>query len=231
MRSDNLLAPQCCRASPSACWRTRCEPRRRCCSNSGSPASASCGGSTPARPERPAEMPLGPGAWGYVPGNKVAVGSFLLSHCCSSRFPGCGFGMRPDLTPTAACLFCLLRPGQAFWGRGSAWCGPRSEEATPASWLLLVPGSTHWAPPDGGARSLKRASHLNSARPPQTGSSLCSQKAGWAPRSGEEGHGGETSGGHRQADGDREAQRRPNLGGWEGGQRKQPGPQKAVRSV
>lgn len=161
-------------------------------------------------------MPLGPGAWGYVPGNKVAVGSFLLSHCCSSRFPGCGFGMRPDLTPQLPASFAFS--GQARPSGVEALPGvAQGQRKPPASWLLLVPGSTHWPPPDGGARSLKRASHPNSARPPNTGSSLCSQKAGWAPRSGEEGHGGETSGGHRQADGDGEAQRRPNLGGWVGG--------------
>uniref|UniRef100_F6T6T7 Leucine rich single-pass membrane protein 2 n=1 Tax=Equus caballus TaxID=9796 RepID=F6T6T7_HORSE len=57
---------KCCRVNPYVCWRTHCIHRRRCYSNSGSPASASCGGSTPVRPGHPVEMPLGPGAWGCV---------------------------------------------------------------------------------------------------------------------------------------------------------------------
>lgn len=60
--------PQCCRVNPFACWHTHYAHRRRCYSNSGWPASASCGGSTPVRPEHPVEMLLGPGIWGCVSG-------------------------------------------------------------------------------------------------------------------------------------------------------------------
>lgn len=77
--------PQCCRVNPYACWHTHYARRRRCYSNSGWPASASCGGSTPVRPEHPVEILPGPEVWVCVcGGNKVAISRFLLSHCCST---------------------------------------------------------------------------------------------------------------------------------------------------
>ena len=94
------------------------------------------------RPEHPAEMPLGPGVWGYVPGNKVAVGSFLLSHCCSSRLPGCGFGVRSDLTPqlpASRAFSSQARPSEAEAPPGVAQGQRKPHQPPGSSWGLAAP--------------------------------------------------------------------------------------------
>lgn len=51
----------------------------------------------PARPERPAEMPLGPGAWGYAGGIKWPLAAFSLPTAALLRFPWLRFPLALDL--------------------------------------------------------------------------------------------------------------------------------------
>lgn len=125
------------------------------------------------RLEHPAEMPLGPGAWGYVQGGiKWLFVGFSSPTAALHYFLGEVFVQEPGLTLQLPASASQPRPSQDFWCQGPTLGGPRSEEATPASWLLLWPVSTLWPPPDNRFRSLEIAAyphHLNFARPPSGG--------------------------------------------------------------
>lgn len=169
--------PQCCRVNPSACWHTHCAPRRRRYSDSGLPASASCGGSTPVRPKHPAEIPLGPRAWVCVwgGGNKVAKAGFSLP-TAPHDFLGEVFVQESDLTPQLPAS-PVFRPGLA---KALLWVaqGQRKRHQPPGSFCGL--SAVFGFPQTAGPESRNSCPHpccLNSARPPSGGPASARRQA------------------------------------------------------
>lgn len=124
VRSDNLLYAQCCRAESlrvlAHTLRRQEEVLLRLPARQPQPAA----GSTPARPGAQLRCRSDPGPGGMCRGNKVAVGSFLLSLLLFDFLVA--VLARPDLWPHSCLPLAFSGQARPSGVPSSAWCGPRS---------------------------------------------------------------------------------------------------------